>query len=112
MCIYVSTAANVVQCAIGIKNGCKYILSSCFVNFSVGGLPSYLIWLDASDIAMEGTWIWMATNEVVTYTNWRTGEPSNTGHNEDCLRLYTHQAGLWNDVPCDVNCNSICEIEY
>ena len=53
MCIYmyVSTAANVVQCAIGIKNGCKYILSSCFVNFSVGGLPSYLIWLDASDIA-------------------------------------------------------------
>lgn len=48
-----------------------------------------------------GDWIWAATGEALTYTNWAPGEPNNYW-NEDYLEMYT--SGLWNDIGyCSTN---------
>ena len=74
-------------------------------------LPSTNVWLDATDSETEGTFKWMATNEVMTYTNWRSGEPNNAHGGEDCVHFYINYNGEWNDANCEGNYNSICEIE-
>ena len=45
----------------------------------------------------QGNWIWV-TGEKWVYTNWRDGEPSNSGAAEDCLEFYGGDPnGKWND---------------
>ncbi|MCE5348065.1 MAG: gliding motility-associated C-terminal domain-containing protein [Bacteroidales bacterium] len=56
-------------------------------------------WLGASDEASEGTWKWIEGPEngsVLSYTNWNTGEPNNSGGNEDYAQFLTN--GKWNDL--------------
>ncbi|XP_001647954.2 C-type lectin 37Da [Aedes aegypti] len=61
-------------------------------------------WIGASDLADEGTFVWVATGEEVTYTNWRENEPNNEGGNEDCIQLAYIPAlnyhWSWNDNTC------------
>ena len=54
-------------------------------------------WIGFSDINSEGTFTW-ADGSGVTYTRWNSGEPNNSGGNEDCAELYSHS--YWNDAPC------------
>ena len=88
------------------------ILTSLFANFTDSNLDSNRIWLDATDVATEGTFIWIATNDVLTYTNWRPNEPTGNfdGRHEDCLQI--HDDGKWNDESCTRTWSSVCEIEY
>jgi len=56
-----------------------------------------------TDQASEGTWVWIS-GEPVTYTNWHSGEPSNTFNREDWGSIPGKLsgwpgAGTWNDVP-------------
>ena len=46
----------------------------------------------------NGNWQWL-TNETWGYTNWKSGEPNNSGV-ENYLEIYTHPAvrGTWNDI--------------
>ncbi|PVD19610.1 hypothetical protein C0Q70_20100 [Pomacea canaliculata] len=60
-----------------------------------------------NDIAHDGNWVF-TSGRPLSYTNWRQGEPNNyLGTMEDCgtIRL----SGLWNDVPCNYTCSSVCE---
>ena len=50
-----------------------------------------------NDIAQEGNWVW-SSGEPVTYTNWNTGEPSNT-NGEDFGGFNITAAHKWNDFP-------------
>ena len=69
------------------------------------------VWLDATDSAREGTYRWMATNERLSYTNWRPGEPSASGNpGEDCVVMYSSD-GEWNDVGCGSRRSSACEMD-
>ncbi|GLC29699.1 DUF5050 domain-containing protein [Clostridium omnivorum] len=73
---------------------------------SNGGLDSY--WIGATDREQEGTWKWI-TNENFAYSNWNSGEPNNSGGNENYAVLYKN-TGSWNDT---INATSgvgiICE---
>lgn len=53
-------------------------------------------WFGYNDRASEGSWVW-ETGESVSYTNWGSGEPNNSG-DEDCAHLY--DSGVWNDHRC------------
>lgn len=72
-------------------------------------------WMGASDITTEGTWKWVTGPENGTtfcigtnpcnaqsgqYTNWNTGEPNDSGSNEDCGQFLAGGTGKWNDLPC------------
>ncbi|QSS96885.1 lectin-like protein [Psychroflexus sp. ALD_RP9] len=48
-----------------------------------------------NDLLSEGTFIW-ENGENVSYTNWNSGEPNNSGGNEDVTEIYNN--GGWNDI--------------
>jgi peptidoglycan hydrolase-like protein with peptidoglycan-binding domain len=72
-------------------------------------------WMGASDVSSEGVWRWVTGPESGTqfwsgndsgapfggnYANWATGEPNDSGSNEDCAQFLSGGSGQWNDLPC------------
>ena len=55
--------------------------------------------LGATDLEMEGDWVWDYSREhlVDTYTAWANGQPDNNLGNENYLE-YRSTIGGWNDV--------------
>ena len=111
----VCITSSLVRCAIGcLKWQCLHSACRDLQTFTDRGLPDTRIWLDATDSATEGIFIWMATQEVMTYTNWDINEPNNGGYyggGEDCAHLNSRH-GKWNDKECGASGKSVCESEY
>ena len=56
-------------------------------------------WINFNDQASEGSWVW-SDGSPVTYTNWLSGQPDNSG-NEDCGQIHTQANGWkWGDWRC------------
>jgi hypothetical protein len=60
-------------------------------------------WIGASDAAVEGVWRWVTGPESgssLSYSNWASGEPNNSGGNEDYCHMmtWTTPPGEWNDL--------------
>lgn len=73
-------------------------------------LSSYT-WAGASDLAEEGTWLWVTGKPVGVFTNWRGQGPNNGhhgSHTEDCMDL---SGGGWNDNDCASYFSFVCEIK-
>lgn len=56
-------------------------------------------WIDLSDTGHEGHFVDAGGGDA-TYAAWRSGEPNNSGGNENCAVVVA--AGGWNDVPCAI----------
>jgi len=54
------------------------------------------LWLGFNDSAVEGQFSW-TNGETPGYTNWRAGEPNNSGAGEDYAYM-VGASGLWNDA--------------
>ena len=67
-----------------------------FVYISADNSGTYFI--DGTDEAEEGVWVSTTTGEVLSYLNWRPGEPNNVGE-EDCI-IFALQDGTWLDASC------------
>ncbi|XP_060551487.1 perlucin-like protein [Ruditapes philippinarum] len=65
----------------------------------------YLIGLN--DIQEEGNWVWIGSKTQASYINWRPTEPNN-GVDENCV-VIDGTVGQWNDTPCHLAFNYICE---
>lgn len=59
----------------------------------------FYLYIGFNDTRQEGTFEWYS-GEPVTYTNWRAGEPNNSGGIEDWVHIYNFSAGnwQWNDI--------------
>ena len=59
------------------------------------------VWAWGSDAVYEGTWEWgQYTGDIMSYTVWHEGEPSDYGGNQDCLILVRDWDYFWDDVDC------------
>lgn len=59
-----------------------------------------LYFIGGTDNGSEGNYKWI-TGESFSYTNWKTGEPNNTGNLENYLMIYNNSSehyGKWNDI--------------
>lgn len=59
------------------------------------------LWIGLNDEETEGTFVW-CSGEPLGYSNWRAGEPNNSGGAENCVEIVlVHEVtlGQWNDLP-------------
>lgn len=63
------------------------------------------VWLAATDIAQEGTFVWATTGRKVTNAKWSDRNPDNSQGKENCVRF----GGLWNDIVCNAKLFFFCE---
>ena len=54
-------------------------------------------WIGFNDIQQEGQWVW-TDGSAVTYTNWNSGEPNNSGGAEDTAHTWGGGLSTWNDL--------------
>jgi len=67
------------------------------------------IWLGATDLASDGSWIWQTSGNSVNYTKFNSGQP-NGGTTENCLAM-TSENGNWSDLMCTYTFSyHVCEI--
>lgn len=85
------------------KEYCDYV-SYVATQYGFGDM-----WIGGRDTASEGTWRWI-DGTLVGYSNWNTGEPNNSGGNEDYMEIYT-ATGKWNDLNGTQLIPFICELD-
>ena len=57
-----------------------------------------LYWIGLNDVQSEGNFVW-SSGEAVSYTNWYSGEPSNSGGAENYTAInWGGRVGSWNDL--------------
>ena len=76
-----------------------YFLAGCSVDCCA-------YWIEATDVAKEGTFIWTSDNSTVGFGNWYPGEPNNY-NNEDCVNICRNEH--WNDADCNRKYSYICQ---
>ena len=52
-------------------------------------------------------WLWV-DGPTARYTHWNTGEPNDSGGNEDCTHMFPPD-GKWNDLACSNSLKYLCE---
>lgn len=65
-------------------------------------------WIGLNDTVTEGTFAWV-NGDPLSYTNWSSSEPNNSGGNEDYGQQYT--SGAWNDASGTEILPCVCEFE-
>ena len=75
------------------------------------GLGS-VIWLGATDEAVEGNFLWLPSGNPLVFADWGLGQPNNLRHGmagEDCA-AYVHGVQKWHDIRCSAPAKVfICE---
>ncbi|MFH4968381.1 LamG-like jellyroll fold domain-containing protein [Gaetbulibacter sp. M240] len=71
------------------------------------GFSTARVWIGFNDVANEGTFVW-TNGEPVVYTNWNTGEPNNSGGEQDFGQMQT--SGKWDDGSASTIQRAVLEI--
>ena len=69
-------------------------------------------WIGVSDIASEGTWIWV-NGETASNSDliWDSGQPNSYGGNQDCGGIF-HPSALADDGTCSESTFGLCEKKF
>ncbi|CAC5406988.1 unnamed protein product [Mytilus coruscus] len=69
--------------------------------------PGY--WLGGTDKQKENVLIWSLSQNVITFTDWYEGEPSNSNGDEHCIVLWDDSGFAWHDQQFHKLCRFICK---
>ncbi len=64
------------------------------------------LWIGLSDELVEGQFGW-DSGETMSFTNWRPGEPNNSGGIEDWVEMGADGPSRWNDLPSSGSAKTI-----
>ncbi len=93
------------------RGGYLVTITSQEENDFIEGLHgSNIIYIGLTDEVTEGEWQWV-TGEALTYTNWNTGQPDNSGGAQNYGLIFGSANGLWSDAPGTVAIYYVCEFE-
>ncbi|XP_078656092.1 uncharacterized protein LOC144902486 [Branchiostoma floridae x Branchiostoma belcheri] len=70
-------------------------------------------WFGLHDQNTEGSFEWIDDTALGngSYSNWGSGEPNNSGGQEDCVHYWdSSQLNKWNDMGCNGLCRFICQV--
>ncbi|XP_067686886.1 perlucin-like protein [Haliotis asinina] len=98
----------------GTYHGYLAVIESSSENDFVKGLMrssgvNEAVWIGASDLFQEGVFRWAATNQKLSFTDWRAGEPNNMNTAENCVEIEYYLQDQWNDNLCSKKQPFICE---
>lgn len=74
---------------------------------TVAAFSSRSVFIGLTDAAFEGRFVWTSGSSA-SYTNWRIGEPNNSGGAEDYVERDTN--GFWNDIDGQTLAYGIIEV--
>ena len=90
------------------------------VNQFVATLLTSETWIGATDLLLEGAWLWVDAGDIFwtgrergnavngAYVNWSDDEPNNNS-NADCARILPEADGTWADLDCTTLLSAVCE---
>ena len=67
------------------------------------------LWIGATDISEEGTWLWQSDNTTLTYFDWAPNQPNNGGPGQDCVAIQGN--GQWGDIQCSATRPYVCQAD-
>ena len=64
-------------------------------------------WIGLTDSAEEGHFVWQHSNQSLSWSNWKKGEPNNVYNNQNCVVMIndtlTEHCWQWDDYYCDLD---------
>ncbi|XP_060571028.1 C-type lectin domain family 4 member G-like [Ruditapes philippinarum] len=66
-------------------------------------------WVGANDLQHEGVFKWSSSNINLHWRYWLPGQPDSISVDEDCIMTLVNNKGKWNDAPCELKLNFVCE---
>ena len=80
-----------------------------FITASTHCGDPYEYWLNGNETDDSGSFMWIDSQTLTTYTNWYTvnSEPNNPA--EKCVVTSTGWYGVWNDMDCTYFRPVVCE---
>ncbi|XP_020555811.1 asialoglycoprotein receptor 2-like [Oryzias latipes] len=79
-------------------------------NEFISALKKQQVWIGLTDRDLEGTWK-SVDGSSLNLTFWGSGQPDDYDKEEDCGETNFEFLGHWNDVPCHLSRQLICEKE-
>ncbi|XP_069121158.1 perlucin-like protein isoform X2 [Argopecten irradians] len=67
-------------------------------------------YISATDVEVEGQWVWPNSDSPVEYLDWAPSEPQNAGGGENCICLASGVNYQWIDVPCHSLRHFMCKM--
>ena len=104
--VYCQTEANATLVEIETEDQFEFLQMEMEV--FEGQLNSHSWWVGASDIGLEGRWIWMRSLTSVNDFIWHSSQP-NIGTRGNCLHIYSGYGYEGDDDPCTYKYYPICQ---
>ncbi|XP_061597871.1 ladderlectin-like [Cololabis saira] len=73
-------------------------------NFDPSEKPT---WIGLTDAQQDGAWFW-SDGSKLSFSNWNSGEPNNSGGNEECVHTNWGTPKNWNDINCSGEFAFVC----
>jgi len=85
------------------------VIDDAAENTHVDGLLTGAFWIGMTDLAVEGTWLWVTGASVdAGFTSWRAGNPNNENGVQHCGEMDPSNS-TWNDFTCPSAQRFVCE---